>query len=143
MQISRNYFSHYNDRQLNLQSFLKVFVNSGIPEQQVSDNKSRFSSSDFAKFFDELGIYNSRNLIYYFKSNSKAERFVITFNDEMNASKANTFNVYVCIGIFLFRYRVTPYATTGNSPAQLHQGRAPRIKLYLIYKNLKINVFLH
>ena len=37
---------------------------------------------------------------------------------------------------FLFRYRITPHATTGEAPAVILMGRRPRICLDLLYPDL-------
>ena len=117
-------------------ALLKVFSHFGFPEQLVSDNGPPFDSADLSRFSVSHGIRHSRSSPYHPQSNGEAERFVQTFKNALESAKADSSNAKEYASEFLLRYRVTPQATTGASPAQLLMGRTPRITLDLLHPNL-------
>ncbi|KAL5479309.1 hypothetical protein EMCRGX_G022812 [Ephydatia muelleri] len=87
-----------------------------LKEVVVSDNGTAFTSMEFQTFMKRNGIRHVCCAPYHPSSNGLAERAVQTFKEAMKKTKGN---IDVRIARFLFQYRITPHATTGQSPAQL------------------------
>ena len=107
----------------------EVFSRFGLPVQLVSDNGPQFCSEEFAVFMRENGIKHVRTAPYHPASNGLAERLVKSFKHSL---AANSKPVSLALADFLLRYRSTPHATTGASPASLFLGREVRTRLSLI-----------
>ena len=101
----------------------RLFATHGIPSQIVSDNGPGFASKEFRDFLEVNGIRQTLVPPYHPASNGLAERAVQTVKNgisKLSGSMEDRLNR------FLFRYRVTPQATTGFSPAELLMGRKLR-----------------
>ena len=106
-----------------------LFSTHGLPDVIVSDNGTAFTSVEFETFMKRNGIRHVRCAPYHPSSNGLAERAVQTFKEAMKKTKGD---IDVRIARFLFQYRITPHATTGQSPAFLLLRRQPRSALDLM-----------
>ena len=85
----------------------------GLPQTIVSDNGSAFTSAEFQEFLRQNGIEHVRSPPYHPSSNGLAERAVQTVKEGLKKM------LEVRLDQFLFKYRVTPQATTGIALAEL------------------------
>ena len=107
-----------------------TFATHGLPEMLVSDNGSVFTSGAFREFLQKNGIQHVTSAPYHPSSNGLAERAVQTFKRGMK--KQGSGSIEAKVARFLLSYRITPQATTGESPAQLRWGRNLRSHLDLL-----------
>jgi len=114
-----------------------VFAAHGLPQTIVSDNGPAFTSVEFKEFLRHNGIQHVRSDPYHPSSNGLAERAVQTV--KMGVKKLNG-PLEVRLARFLFKYRVTPQATTGIAPAELLMGRRLRTHLDLLYPTVRERV---
>lgn len=114
-----------------------VFATHGLPHTIVSDNGAAFTSSEFHQFLKQNGIEHVRSAPYHPSSNGLAERAVQTVKEGV---RKMTGPLEVRLARLLFKYRVTPQATTGISPAELLMGRRLRTHLDLLHPSLKERV---
>ena len=106
-----------------------LFSTHGLPDVIVSDNGTAFTCVEFETFMKRNGIRHVRCAPYHPSSNGLAERAVQTFKEAVKKTKGD---IDVRIARFLFQYRITPHATTGQSPAFLLLRRQPRSALDLM-----------
>ena len=118
-----------------IQALRQLFSSYGLPEQVVSDNGPQFVSSEFHNFLLNNGIWHIRSSPYHPASNGLVERFIRTFKEAMKASKHDGLTLSQRIANFLVMYRITPPATTQQSPCSLFLGRSLRIRLDLLKPN--------
>nr|XP_033960387.1 uncharacterized protein K02A2.6-like [Pseudochaenichthys georgianus] len=114
------------------------FSNHGLPELLLSDNGTRFISTEFEDFLKRNGIRHVTSAPYHASSNGLAERGVQTFKRMMKKCPEGTLTAKVAR--VLFSYRVTPQTTTGLSPAELLLGRKLRCCLDSIHPDLCMKV---
>jgi len=107
-----------------------IFSTHGLPEILVSDNGSAFTSNEFKTFHKENGIRHITTAPYHPAGNGLAERAVQTFKEALK--KESAVDLDTQLAKFLFRYRITPHATTGVPPAELLMQRKPRSRLDLL-----------
>jgi hypothetical protein len=112
----------------------------GLPEQFVTDNGPQFVSAEFRKFCDENGIRHIRSAPYRPQTNGEAERFVQTFKQAFRAMNGAAGSIDAKVESFLFRYRSTPHATTGRTPAELLFGRNFRTRFDLLRPSVRNRV---
>lgn len=106
-----------------------IFAHLGLPKTLVSDNGPQFVADEFKTFLRQNGVKHVTASPYHPRTNGLAERFVRSFKAAMKKhSKVTTKE----INLFLMTYRVTPHATTGESPAKLLMGRNLRTRLDLL-----------
>ncbi len=104
-------------------TFLRsCFARFGLPSVIVSDNGPSFTSREFHSFLSKLGVHHITTAIYKPSTNGLAERMVRTFKEALSGPVGEG-NIQEKLDSFLFKYRITPHATTGVSPAQLMFGR--------------------
>ena len=115
-----------------------LFSIHGLPETLVSDNGSVFISKKFKQFLAQNGIYHITSAPYHPSTNGLAERAVQTFKIAMK--KSGSSNLEYNLSKFLFQYRITPHATTGETPSKLLMGRQLRSQLNLVHPNLQQHV---
>ena len=120
-----------------LEKLRTVFATHGLPEVLVSDNGPAFSSTEFREFTQRNGIKHLTSAPYHPASNGLAERAVQTVKEGV---KKMSGPLEVRLSRFLFKYRVTPQATTGIAPAELLMGRRLRTHLDLLYPTLQETV---
>jgi len=99
-----------------------LFARTGILEQVVPDNGPQFTSAEFKQFMELNGIRHVMGATYHPSTNGLAERFVQSFKRAVRADQTNK-ELQHKLDRFLMAYRTAPYATTGQSPAQLFLGR--------------------
>ena len=93
-----------------------------------------FTSEEFENFLHGNGIVHTRTAPYHPASNGLAERAVQTFKQGIKRLREGT--VETKLSRFLMKYRLTPHATTGRSPAELLLGRQPRSRLDLLHPDV-------
>ncbi|XP_064479035.1 uncharacterized protein K02A2.6-like [Ornithodoros turicata] len=106
-----------------------IFLHNGLPEVLVSDNGPPFTSQLFERFLSEQGIHHVRTPPYHPKSNGQAENFVRTLKAALSRSSVEDREV---LRSFVFKYRVTPHASTGRPPCELLNNRHYRSVLDLV-----------
>lgn len=114
-----------------------VFSIYGLPKTIVSDNGPSFTSQQFKEFLQHNGIEHLRSPPYHPSSNGLAERAVQTVKEGV---RKMTGPLETKLTRFLFKYRVTPQATTGLAPAELLMGRRLRTHLDLLYPSVSERV---
>ena len=116
-----------------------IFATHGLPEVVVSDNRPRFTSTEFAEFTRKNGIKHTLVPPYHSQSNGAAEMSVRVVKDalvkQVLEGKKGV-SMKHRLANFLLRYRTTPHSTTGVTPAELMVKRHLRTKLSLIKPNL-------
>ena len=105
----------------------KLFATHGIPRTVVSDNGSGFVSAELQEFFSRNGIRHICSAPYHPSSNGQAERYVRIFKEMLRSLKEGDVEAKLCR--LLFRYRLTPQTTTGQSPSELLMNRRVRSAL--------------
>lgn len=100
-----------------------------LPKTLVSDNGPQFVGDEFKVFLRQNGMKHVTSSPYHPRTNGLAERFVRSFKTAMK--KCNKVNNKE-INLFLMTYRITPHATTGETPAKLLIGRNLRTRLDLL-----------
>ena len=103
----------------------------------VRQRHSFYQCVEFQTCMKCNGIRHVRCAPYHPSSNGLAERVVQTFKEAMKKTKGD---IDVHIARFLFQYRITPHATTGQSPAQLLVKRQPRSALDLMVPDVGSSV---
>lgn len=111
-------------------AFAEVFSQNGLPEVLVTDNGPPFTSDIVGNYLRANGIRHVFTPPYHPKSNGLAENFVRTFKTALRRSTVGGERDRV--RDFLFKYRVTPHATTGRPPCQLLNSRHYRSILDLV-----------
>ncbi|RXN33535.1 putative protein K02A2.6-like protein [Labeo rohita] len=124
--------------QITIEKLRLCFSTHGLPKMLVSDNGSCFTSEEFGTFMKRNGIQHVLSDPYHPSSNGLAERAVQTFKEGMKKMKGET--VETRVARFLFNYRITPYATTGLSPAQMLMSRKLRSPFDLLLPDVKTKI---
>ena len=109
---------------------LNIFATHGLPKLLVSDNGAVFTTLEFKDFLSSNGLRHNTSAPYHPSTNGLAERAVQTFKEYLKKSSGDSLEAR--ISRFLFRYRITPHATTRVAPAELLMGRRPRSCLDLM-----------
>ena len=115
-----------------------LFAIHGLPETIVTDNGSVFTSAEFTEFTTRNGIHHSTSAPFHPSSNGLAERAVQTFKAAMRKQESGSLEDK--LARFLFRYRITPHSTTGETPAKLLMGRQLRSHLSQMHPDLERKV---
>ena len=116
----------------------QTFSTHGLPVQITSDNRSCFTSAEFADFCRMNGIKHICASPYCPASNGQAERAVQTVKSGLK--KTAGWNLETCLYRFLAQYRMTPQTTKGQSPSELPFGRCLRTRFDLMLPNLENKV---
>lgn len=114
------------------------FAVHGLPDTLVTDNGPSFTSECFAQFTAVNGIVHLTSAPFHPASNGLAERTVQTFKNSMR--KLTGGSVQNRVNRFLFRYRITPQTTTGQSPSELLMKRKLKCRLSLVRPDTKQRV---
>ena len=112
--------------------FRTLFATHSISTTIVSDNRTPFTSAEFAKFTIKNGIHYIKVSPYHPSSNGLMERAVRKLKEGLK----KTGNSECHVARVLFHYRITPHSTTGMYPAELLMGRRIRSHLDLVRPNL-------
>jgi len=113
----------------------KLFATHGIPRTVVSDNGSGFASAELKEFLSRNGVRHIFTAPYHPSSNGQAERYVRIFKEMLRTLKEGDVDTKLCR--LLFRYRLTPQTTTGQSPSELLMNRQLRSPLSLMKPDLE------
>ena len=120
-----------------------VFARFGLPEELVSDNGPQFTSAEFHTFLQRNGIRHTLVPPYHPASNGAAERCVQSLKSMLLKCVLDTsltIDIEHRLSNWLFRYRNTPHATTGRTPAELFLQRNPRTQFSLLRPDLAQDV---
>ena len=104
----------------------------------MSDNETSFTSLEFQQFRQKNGVKLKRSSPYHPATNGLAERAVQTVKAGISKQTMGSFETK--IARFLFTYRNTVHATTGETPAFLLFGRKPRAHLDLLQPDFNKHV---
>ena len=115
-----------------------IFSRFGLPDILVSDNGPTFTSEEFQAFLTRNGIVHRTTAPYMPSSNGLAERAVREL--KIRLEKMTTGNVSDRISKWLFFYRTTRHATTGETPSRLLLGYQPVTRLDRLKPSLESNV---
>ncbi len=74
------------------------------------------------------GISHVKSAPFHPSSNGLAERAVQTFKESMKKVKGDTLETR--LSGFLFKYLITPYSTTGLSPAEMLLARRDLLSIF-------------
>ncbi|CAG9126955.1 unnamed protein product [Plutella xylostella] len=107
----------------------EIFSRFGLPKQLVSDNGPPFSSTEFIKILTDNGIESTFSAPYHPASNGAAENAVRTCKRVIKKAIIQGLDIETTLNRFLLMYRNTEHCTTGESPAQILQGRSLRTRL--------------
>ncbi|XP_037974858.2 uncharacterized protein K02A2.6-like isoform X1 [Plutella xylostella] len=107
----------------------EIFATFGLPKQVVSDNGPPFTSMEFKDFLSSNGITQTFSAPYHPASNGLAENAVRTCKKVIKKALLEKVDPEIALCRFLLLYRNTEHCTTGESPAQLLQGRTLRTRL--------------
>ena len=121
-----------------IEQLLNVFITHGLPNTIVSDNRSVFTSDEFAQLVKQNGIEHIKTSPYHPASNNLAERSVETF--KMGLKRITEGSLQSRLNKFLFQHRLTLQTTTGLSPAELMFGRTLRSQLDLLMQSVAARV---
>ena len=128
----------YTDARTTCAVLRKIFATHGLPKVVVSDNGPGFASEEFNTFLKRNGVRHLYSAPYHPSSNGQAERFVRIFKEALKTLKEG--DVDMKLSRFLFRYRITPQTTTGQSPSELLFRRKVRSALSLLRPDISANV---
>ena len=115
-----------------------TFSTLGLPEVLVTDNGPAFTSQEFTNFIKANSIRHLISVPYHPTSNGLAKRVVQTFKAAMK--KLSTGSLKDRVMKVLFKYRITPQSTTGQSPSELLFGRHLHSHLDLLRPDLSSKV---
>ena len=121
-----------------IEKLRSLFATHGLPNKIVTDNGSVFTSVEFEDFMQRNGIIHVCSAPYHPASNGLAERAVQTF--KQGIARLCERSLETKLLRFLFKYRITPHATTGRSPAELLLGRQPQSCLDRLHPDIKNRV---
>ena len=119
-----------------------IFAVHGLPQIIVSDNGSVFTSQEFAGFTKYNGIKHVKVAPFHPASKGLAERAVQTFKSVMDKMTQDNSSVETKVSRFLFKYRLTPHSTTGQSPSEMLMQRKICSRLDLPRPDLEHKVHL-
>ena len=106
----------------------------GLPELIFSDNGTSYTSEEFKTFVEGNGIRHRTSAPYHPATNGLAERAVQVVKNGLKKNTKGDFELR--LARILYKYRTTPHATTGKSPAELLLGRKLRTHLDLLHPDL-------
>ena len=114
-----------------------IFSTHGLPHTLVTDNAKTFTSEEFKAFIKANGIIHITSAPYHPSTNGLGERAVQSFKQAMLHLEGS---IHSRLARFLFRYRITPHSTTGQSPAEMLMGRRLRSALDLLHPDTAARV---
>ena len=111
------------DAPATVRKLIGIFSRFGLPDTIVSDNAPTFTSSEFQQFLKRNSIEHKTIAPYVPFSNGLAERAVKELKTRLE--KMCDLPMEEAIAKWLFFYRATPHATTGETPGKLLIGYRP------------------
>lgn len=123
--------------ELTIKKLRETFARFGIPKIIVSDNGTQFTSNTFQEYLKANGILHKTSAPYHPSTNGAAENMVKTIKYSLLKSihENKSVDLHLILNRFLFMYRNTEHAQTGQSPAKMLLGRNVRSKFDLIKPN--------
>ena len=106
----------------------------------MADSATSFTSPEFQNYCTDSNIKLVHSSPFHPASNGIAEKAVQTVKSSLKKMRGDL--EYRLLQV-LFKYRITPHTTTGETPAQLLMGRLPRSKLSAIIPDVKQRVTDH
>ena len=107
-----------------------LFAQFGLPDTIVTDNGTCFVSNKFAVYLKRNGIKQITSVPYHHASNGMAERAVQIMKQGLKKNTQGS--ICTQLARILKAYQLTPYSTTGMSPAEMLLGRHPKSRLDFI-----------
>ena len=115
-----------------------AFATHGLPQLDVSDNGTSFTSTEFQSFMKNNGIRHVTSAPYHPSTNGHAERAVQSFKNALKKMDSTPSGDSITrLNRFLFAYRTTPKTTTEMSPAELLMNRKVTTRLSLIKPSIQ------
>jgi hypothetical protein len=96
----------------------RIFTNFGRPLRYRSDNGPPFSSEEFQRYMEEIGIERDLSYVYRPQSNP-VETWMKPLGKCMKIASRNNRNKETAIRELLIAYRTTPHPATGLSPGEM------------------------
>ena len=112
-----------------IEKLSNLFSILGTPVKLISDNGPQFTSREFKNFCAEWGVTHQAITPYHPQSNGEVERLFRTTKKVISICFALGIDWKVPLNKFLLKYRNTPHATTGETPAKLLLKRNMQTKL--------------
>ena len=110
----------------------ELFAQHGLPEQVVSNNGPRFTSSEFSHFLAANEVKHLHCAPYHPASNGAVERLVQTVKRAIKSGQRHGVELDRILANFLLQYRATPQATTGTTPSSPFLEHSLRTRLDLL-----------
>ena len=107
----------------------RIFRTHGYPEVLRSDNGPPFASGEFETFLQDNNIEHLKGIPYWPLSNGEVEWFNRTLLKVIRVAEIEKNDWKEVVSDFLFHYRVTPQASTGQTPSFMLMGRNLRDKI--------------
>ena len=114
-----------------------TFATHGYPHIIVSDNGPSFTSGEFNDYCAQNSIKSVHSSPFHPSSNGLVEKAVQTVKSGLKKMRGDLEDRLISV---LFKYRITPHTTTGETPSLLLMGRIPRNRLSVIMPNVKQHV---
>ena len=108
----------------------QIFSTHGLPKVSVSDNGPAFIGEEFKAFMKRNGVKQVYSAPYHPASNGQAERMVRTFKESLATLKEG--DLQTKLDRLLYKYRITPNSTTGQTPAKMMFNRELRSPFHLL-----------
>ncbi|CAF1461024.1 unnamed protein product [Adineta ricciae] len=130
--------------QITINALSSLFACFSLCQMILSDNGTQFTSSEFQDFCSRNGIDHVRTAPAHAQSNGRAERYVETVKSAFAKIVHEGGSVTEAVMNFIFNYRTTPHATTGQTQAELFLKRPLRTVLDLLRPNYaEVTRFAH
>ena len=117
----------------------KIFAVHGIPFVIKSDNGPPFSSDEFRRYCQALGIKHEFSTPYWPQANGEVERFNQPLEKVLQTAVVEGKVWRQELTRFLLQYRTTPHCTTKVAPSELLFNRKIRGKLPEISKKIVVD----
>ena len=124
-------------------NLMLVFYRHGIPDTILSDQGTNYQSMLLAEVHELLDIHKVRTSPYHPQCDGITERFNRTIQAMLSSYvDENQKNWCTLLPSLAFAYNTAVHASTKTTPFELVYGRAPKVPLDLIFKQLDLNLHL-